>query len=96
VTIKEMEGLRDEIIKFLTEAGLITNQRKTAIISHEKGIEYVGIRINRNTLSTGAKARSKRVEVSNKLRETISAENRTSLKRKQRGMRAYKKYVENQ
>lgn len=91
----EMIALEEVIKKFLVGSGLVTNEEKTKIISHEEGIEYVGIRINRNTLSTGAKAKTKRDAVTSELKKTISTEDRASLKRKQKGMRLYKKYVEN-
>lgn len=90
----EMIALEEDIKKFLVGSGLFTNEEKTKIISHEEGIEYVGIRINRNTLSTGAKAKTKRDKIANELKKPISAEDRASLRRKQKGMNIYKKYVE--
>lgn len=94
VSKNEMYALASDIEKFLLEFGLVTNEEKKKISSHEEGIEYVGIRINRNTLSIGAKAKSKRDKVKNEIGKAISQKERAKLQQKYKAMTSHKKYVE--
>lgn len=76
---------------------LILNKEKnkTKITSHEKGIEFVGINLYRNKLGVGKKARSRRDKINKELKKDISKRERFSLRKKQKAMNNYRRYVEN-
>lgn len=76
---------------------LILNKEKnkTKIISHEEGIEYVGINLFRNRLGVGKKAKSRRDKIKKELKKDMPEEERFSLRKKQKAMHNYKRYVEN-
>ncbi|MFZ2975420.1 MAG: reverse transcriptase domain-containing protein [Candidatus Moraniibacteriota bacterium] len=99
VTEEKMNMLKIEIKKLLlnTDANqkLKINEKKTEIISHEDGIEYVGINLFRNKLGIGKKAKSKRDEVKEKLKKDTSQKEKLSLKRRYKSMNIYKNYIEN-
>lgn len=94
VSKDEMCTLASDIEKLLLGFELVTNEEKKKISSHEEGIEHVGIRIGRNTLSIGAKAKSKRDKVKNEIGKTTSQKEHVKLRRKYKAMSSYKKYVE--
>jgi hypothetical protein len=101
VSKEEMADVFVEIEKLFsnpdTKQKLILNKEKnkTKIISHEEGIEYVGINLYRNRLGVAGKAKSKRDKVKKELKKDMPQKERNSLRKKQKAMNNYKRYVEN-
>jgi len=100
VSREKMEGVLSEVEKLFLNSDkkqkLILNKEKnkTKITSHEDGIEYVGINLLRNKLKVGRKAKSKRDKIKKELKKDMPKEERFSLRKKQRAMNNYKRYVE--
>lgn len=98
VSEKEMDDLYLEIRKLLATADpnqpLPLNDKKKKVISHLEGMEHLGIRLNRRSLSIGAKTRSKRDKLKKKLQGNLTVEERARLRRKYKALSFYKKYTE--
>ncbi|MDO8260387.1 MAG: reverse transcriptase domain-containing protein, partial [Candidatus Magasanikbacteria bacterium] len=73
VTRKQMEDLRDEIMKLFLEFDEnqplhihpISKTKKNRIVEHQEGIEHLGLRLYRNRLGLGAKTVSKKAKHKN-------------------------------
>lgn len=95
---EKMEKLREEIKEFLLTTDknqqLKINENKTKIISHEQGMEYVGALLQRNSLRTGNKSRSKRDKIKDELDKATTPSEKSRLKRKYKSMSNYKRYIE--
>lgn len=99
VTKIEMEDIAKEV-KILLERydqnqPLPIKDSKTKITSHEEGIEHLGIRLHRNKLSVGGKARSKRDKTKAELMKTMLPKSeKRALKTKYNSQNKYKNYIE--
>jgi hypothetical protein len=100
VSKDEMEKLLSEIEQFLLTVdknqSLPLNQKKKigSVKSHEEGMEHLGLRMNKNSLSVGKKTRSKIDKVKNALKTDLDTEERKNAKMKKKSLNYYKTYVE--
>lgn len=100
VSKEEMEKLLPEIEQFLLTVdknqALPLNQKKKigCVKSHEEGMEHLGLRMNKNSLSVGKKTRSKIDKVKNALKTDLDPKERENTKRKKKSLNYYKTYVE--
>jgi len=94
VTDEKMEELYTEICELLKSGNLPLNEKKKKIISHEKGMEILGSRLEKRKLSIGGKTRAKKDDIKNKLRKFLSPEERKQEKQRYRSVMIYKKRVE--
>jgi hypothetical protein len=97
ISKEDMEKLLPEI-KILLNADnnqkLPLNDRKTKIKSHEEGMEHLGLRMNKNSLSVGKKTRSKIDKVKNVLKTDLDPKEREKAKIKKKSLDYYKTYIE--
>src|ERR1700733_11778803 len=98
VSKEEMEKLATEIEELLLHTDknqpLPVNAKKTKVTSHDEGIEHLGLKLNKNTLSLGKKSWSKRDQMKSYLKKDLSVQEKTSIRTKYRAMSQYKRYVE--
>jgi hypothetical protein len=98
VTKEEMEELAIDIGHLLLNADrkqpLPLNENKTKTSSHEGGMEHLGLRLNRNSLSVGAKTKSNIDRIRDVSGNELSLADRVRVGRKRRAIMRYKKYVE--
>ena len=92
---QKMEELYTEIDELFKSASLPLNEKKKKIISHEKGMEILGSRLDRRGLSIGAKTRGKRDVIKNSLKQPLSPEEKRLQKLRYRSIMIYKYRVEN-
>ncbi len=94
----EMEELALEIKRLLMEFDnnqkLPLNDKKTEIISHEEGMQHLGLSLGKNRLSLGRKTRSKKDKTRKRLKERVSTGERAHLLNKKRSLMYYEKYIE--
>lgn len=94
VTDEKMEELYTEIYELLKSSNLPLNEKKKKIISHDKGMEILGSRLDRRKLSIGGKTFAKRGAIKNKLKKYLSSKERRQEKLRYRSIMIYKKRVE--
>jgi hypothetical protein len=98
ISKEEMKLLGEEVEDLLLNSDknqpLPLNNSKTKITSHEEGIEQLGLRLNRNSLSLGKKSWTKQEALKKELKTNISSKNRANLKHRYKSMRYYKSYIE--
>ena len=97
VSKKEMEKLSSEIVELLNSdknQRLPVNSDKTKISSHTEGLEILGLRLNRNTLSIGAKTRSKIDKAKSNLKNKLLPSEKASARNKYKALTYYKKSIE--
>ncbi|MCP6726979.1 MAG: reverse transcriptase domain-containing protein [Patescibacteria group bacterium] len=98
VSKAQMEKLYDEIKQlFLIDKnqGLPLNDSKKDIISHEEGMEHLGLKMYRNRLSIGGKTKSKIDRTKNKLKRSLILNQKIYIKKRRKSLINYKKYIEN-
>lgn len=99
ISKEEMEALLPEIKNILLNSdpnqALPLNDEKTEVISHEEGMEHLGLRMYKNRLSLGSKTLSKRDKLRAKLKKSLSPKERARLRKKYQATARYKGYVEN-
>lgn len=97
VSKDEMESLAVDIEKLLSsdpKQPLPLNTKKTKIISHEEGMEHLGIKLYRNRLAISSKTGGKIQKLKNKLQKPLSPQEREALRRRRNALGFYKRYVE--
>lgn len=97
VSKEEMKELSLEIEVLLNSdenQKLPLNSEKTKVISHEEGIEILGLRLNRNSLSIGAKTKSKRDKIKNQLSKDLQPSDRATAQRRYKSLTYYKNSIE--
>jgi hypothetical protein len=97
VDAKLMESLRDKIRKLFDDFDpnqpLPLNEKKIKILSYDQGIEHLGLRLNRNSLSLGKKTLSKKNKITQKLKQPLSILERSDLKQKRKSLINYQKQI---
>jgi hypothetical protein len=71
------------------------NDSKKKVISHEEGLEHLGIEMRRNSLSIGVKSKAKINKLQSQLTKQLTSKEILKIKSKKRAIRSYQKYVEN-
>jgi hypothetical protein len=97
VSKKEMERISLAVSELLNSdhnQKLPLNPDKTKIISHEEGMEILGLRLNRNNLSIGPKTRKKLDKSKNVLKSKLSPNDRAAARAKHGALVRYKKSIE--
>lgn len=89
----EMLKLSEEIRTFVEgyKRPLYLNNKKTEITRHDEGMEHLGIRMNKRSLSLGAKSRSNKAKLINKLKITDTTSDRNKIKERLAGIRVYER-----
>ena len=99
VSKEDMEKIAEEAKQYLSNSApnqpLALNDNKTKIVSHSEGMEILGQRLNRNTLSIGGKTVSKLDRIKAKLEKDIPPEESGKLRNQERSLKHYKRYVSN-
>jgi len=101
VSKQKMEELRDEIMKLFAEFDKHqpltihppTKPRKNRIVTHQNGIEHLGLRLYRNRLELGAKTLSKRQKHVNKKGTPMTKSERDKYKKITRAYGHYERHV---
>ncbi len=99
ISEEEMWELSTEIEKLLNSdknQKLPINQNKTNVASHVKGMEILGVKLNRNSLSIGTKTKAKRDKLKLKMKQSLSSKERTEVRSQYKSLNFYKKYIEEQ
>jgi hypothetical protein len=86
--------IKDILLRYDPHQSLPLNDKKTKVISHEEGMQHLGVSLGRNKLSLGLKTKSKRDKINNRLKDKISPEEKRNLLGRKRALGHYQNYVE--
>jgi len=94
----DMEGLADKIEKILLDYDpnqkLRLNDKKDIKLWSDKRVEHLGLSLGRNKITPGAKTKSKKDRVGNKLKnKNILPEDRIKLVKKKKSYKNYSNYI---